>query len=75
MPTSDFPASDFPDDDLKRFLAYMQNVEMSAVEVRGLVPGEPPEGYARFLSDAIQRAWGSRGHRPLPPGYDESSSG
>jgi hypothetical protein len=53
----------------------MQNVEMSAVEVRGLVPGEPPEGYARFLSDAIQRAWGSRGHRPLPPGYDESSSG
>lgn len=64
---------DFPDEDLKRFLAYMQNVEMSAVKVRGLVPGETPEGYATLLNGAIQRAWRDRGHRPLPPGYDEPS--
>lgn len=69
------PTPDFPDEDLRRFLAYMQNVKMSAVEVRGLVPGAAPAGYARLLSNAIQRAWRDRGNRPLPPGYDEEASG
>jgi hypothetical protein len=63
---------DFPSEDLQRFLAYMQGVQMDDVEVHGFIPGEKAKGYASLLNDAIGRAWRDRGNRPLPPGYDES---
>ena len=57
-------------DDLKLFLAHMQGVQLRDVEVRGLVPGEDPRGYASLLREAMERAWCERGKRPLPPDYE-----
>ena len=56
--------------DLKLFLAHYRGRDPRQVQVRGLVPGEPPEGYATLLGNAIERAWTHRGTRPLPPGYE-----
>ena len=59
-------------DDLKLFLAHMQGAHLRNVEVRGLVPGEDPCGYAGLLREAMERAWCERGNRPLPPDYEPS---
>ena len=57
-------------EELNLFIAHFHGTQLHEVEIRGLVPGENPRGYAKLLKSAMERAWRERGNRPLPPGYE-----
>ena len=42
----------------------MQGARKTDVEVKGLVPGEHPSGYADLLREAMDRAWSTHGRWP-----------